>query len=105
MNEAPAMMPTFDPYHYFRDHEDSGAWGLRDARTGVTLAVGLDKSVAAALACLLNGDVASARSLLEYLPDQMWGSVSLSNPRKEDVAAEDTKAPGNQQDCHDGRGE
>jgi hypothetical protein len=70
------MTPTFNPHHYFRDHyiqghTGSGAWGVRNARTGVTLAVGLDKSVAAALACLLNGEIAEARSLLEGLPDQM----------------------------------
>jgi hypothetical protein len=65
------MMPRFDPYHYFRDHEDSGAWGLQDGRTAEILAVGLDKNIAAAAACLLNGEIADARSLLEDLPSQM----------------------------------
>ena len=62
---------TFDPYHFFRDHEDSGAWGLQDSRTAAILAVGLDKNIAAAAACLLNGQIAGARNLLESLPDQM----------------------------------
>jgi hypothetical protein len=65
--------PAFDPFHYFRDHADSGAWGVADSRSTprTIVAVGLDKSVAAATACLLNGDLASARSFLENLPDQM----------------------------------
>jgi hypothetical protein len=37
---------------------------VRDARSGTSLAVGLDKSIAAAIACLLNGEVSWARSLL-----------------------------------------
>jgi hypothetical protein len=70
METTMSQPPSFDPFHYYRDHADSGAWGVRDARSGTSLAVGLDKSVAAAIACLLNGDIATARSLLDHLPDQ-----------------------------------
>jgi hypothetical protein len=64
-------MSMFEPCYYFRDHAVSGAWGVRDARTDETLAVGLDKNVAAAVACLLNGEIDIARSLLKGLPSTM----------------------------------
>jgi hypothetical protein len=71
METTMSQPPSFDPFHYYRDHADSGAWGVRDARSGTSLAVGLDKSIAAAIACLLNGEVSWARSLLEYLPPRL----------------------------------
>jgi hypothetical protein len=70
------MRTTAGPYHYFRDHDVSGAWGVRDARTDVVLAVGLDKTVAAAIAHLLNGEIAFACSLLETLPGTMEAARS-----------------------------
>jgi hypothetical protein len=70
------MTPTFEPYHYFRHHPTG--WGVRDARDQSTLAVGLDKNVAAALACALNGDIRSARDLLDHMPDQMPIAMPLS---------------------------
>jgi hypothetical protein len=60
---------------YFRDH-DNGAWGVRMAAdehdvAGDFVVTGLDKSVAAAIACLLSGDIAGARSLLAALPERI----------------------------------
>jgi len=63
-------------YFYFRDH-DTGAWGVKVAKNpydvaGDLVVLGhLDKSVAAAVAELLNGNIAHARSLLATLSDQM----------------------------------
>ena len=59
---------------YFRDHETPG-WGVKrgevGAVEGVTLLTGLDKSIAATIAALLDGDITRARGLLDvfaYLP-------------------------------------
>jgi hypothetical protein len=58
-------------HYYARDH-DCMAWSVRKGDENfVPIATGLDKSVAAALACLLNGDIAFARWFLEGLPDTM----------------------------------
>jgi hypothetical protein len=61
-----------DDAWYFRDH-DNGAWGVRTGSphdvAGDLVVTGLDKSVAAAIACLIRGDISGARSLLEHLPD------------------------------------
>lgn len=52
-------------FHYFRDHEQSGAWGVREVastdRASRTVAIGMDKTEALALALLLDGktDVAA----------------------------------------------
>jgi hypothetical protein len=51
---------------YFRDHAISGAWGVRDNHSGRVFAVGMDKTYAAAFACLLNGDIEHAKALLQY---------------------------------------
>jgi hypothetical protein len=58
-------------HHYYRDHDDTGAWGVKDGANGRVIATGFDKSVAAAVACLLNGDIALARSFLDRLPDRI----------------------------------
>ena len=62
-------------YFYYRDHEN-GAWGVARANNpqsvaGDPLVTGLDKSIAASVASLLNGKVGTARSLLARLPDCM----------------------------------
>jgi len=54
---------------YFRDHETM-TWGVADV-TDHRILSGVDKSIAAAIACLLNGDVAVARLFLDGLPDKM----------------------------------
>lgn len=51
-------------FYYFRDHENSGAWGVHDGRTEQVRAVGMDKNDAAAFACFLNGDIEHAREIL-----------------------------------------
>ena len=56
------------PHHYYRDH-DTMSWGVRN--NGWPVVTGLDKSIAAAVACLLNGDVELARMFLSGLPDKM----------------------------------
>lgn len=47
-------------FHYFRDHAESGAWGVREGATGRVVAVGMDKNEAAIVAVFLNGDTADA---------------------------------------------
>lgn len=54
-------------FFYFRDPP---AWGVREAG-GALIARGLDKSVAAAVACLLNGDLDLAAVFLEALPARL----------------------------------
>jgi len=63
------------PHYFFRDHDTPG-WGVARAHSatsasGDTIVTGLDKNVAAAIACLLNGDIDDARILLHTLPDHM----------------------------------
>lgn len=60
---------------YFRDHDAPG-WGVKRGQAGavdgITVVTGLDKSIAAAVALLLDGKVRQARGLLDvfdYLPD------------------------------------
>ena len=55
-------------HYYFRDLP---AWGVRDAKRNAVVVSGLDKSVAAAVACLLNGDIAYAGLFLAYLPEHL----------------------------------
>lgn len=47
-------------FYYF--HDNDGAWGV--ATEGMPIHCGMDKTDAAAAACLLNGDRELARSLL-----------------------------------------
>jgi hypothetical protein len=61
-------------YHYYRDHVDSGAWGVRH-KDGRIVAVGLDKSVAAAIACLLNGHVVMAQLFLQGMSEQLFEAI------------------------------
>lgn len=67
-------------YGYFRDH-GSMSWGVVRGLGGCHMArpdggdgiivTGLDKSVAAAVACLLNGDIAYGRLYLDHLPEKL----------------------------------
>jgi hypothetical protein len=59
-------------HFYFRDHASPG-WGVGDGKggTGPVLITGLDKNIAAAIACLLNGDVGRAKAHLGPLPEKM----------------------------------
>lgn len=48
--------PTLSRFHPYRDHEQSGAWGVRDDATEASVGIGMDRGVAIALALLLNGN-------------------------------------------------
>lgn len=52
-------------YHYYRDHEQSGAWGVRDSRSGRIVAIGMDKTDALMLALFLEGKTAEAVEVRE----------------------------------------
>lgn len=54
-------------YHYFHDHDVNGGWTVEDRISRFPLAGGLDRNVAAAIACLLNGDIDLAMLFLHDL--------------------------------------
>jgi hypothetical protein len=52
-------------HYYYRDHEQSGAWGVRefDGATGRIVAIGMDKTDALMLALFLDGQFAEAEAI------------------------------------------
>jgi hypothetical protein len=68
MTDAPDWTDYWSKVRFYYFHDDAGAWGVRDAEGDHGIVIdGLDKNIAAVIACLHNGDIAHAIDVLRGL--------------------------------------